>query len=93
MVVTINQLDRSLPDETVIIAHWSASEVDGEYSASSYGTQSFVRDADSPEFVPYADLTEEIVVGWLTLNEDLEANLLAQIDEQKNPTRANGVPW
>ena len=93
MVVTIKQLDRNLPDETVITVHWNASEVDGEYSYSSYGTQSFVRDADSPEFVPYADLTEEIVVGWLTLDEGLEAHLLAQIEEKKNPTSATGVPW
>jgi len=65
MNVTINQLERTTADDVVTIAHWSASVVDGDYSASAYGTQSFTRDADSPELVPFQDLTEETVVGWV----------------------------
>ena len=38
-------------------------------------------------------LTEATVIGWLTLDSGLEANLLAQIEEQKNPTSATGVAW
>jgi len=64
-----------------------------DYSASAYGTQSFTRDENSPAFIPFEDLTEEVVVGWLELNEGLEANLQAQIDEQKTPTTVSGVPW
>ena len=93
MVVTINQLERNTADDVVTTAHWNASEVDGDYSASAYGTQSFTRDSDSPTLVPFADLTEAVVVGWLTLDSGLEANLLAQVAEQKAPTAANGVPW
>ena len=93
MVVTINQLERNTADDVVTTAHWNASEVDGDYSARSYGTQSFTRDADSPTLIPYADLTEAKVVSWLTLDSGLEANLLAQVAEQKTPTAANGVPW
>jgi len=65
MEITINQLERTTADDVVTIAHWSASVVDGDYSASAYGTQSFTRDADSPELVPFEDLTEETVVGWV----------------------------
>ena len=65
MNVTINELERTTADDVVTIAHWSASVVDGDYSASAYGTQSFTRDADSPELVPFEDLTEETVVGWV----------------------------
>jgi hypothetical protein len=93
MVVTINQLERTTADDIVTIVHWNASEVDGDYSASTYGTQSFTRDADSPTLIPFADLTEANVVSWLTLDEGLKANLLAQIAEQKAPTAASGVPW
>ena len=56
-------------------------------------TTAHTRDADSPTLVAYADLTEATVVGWLTLDEGLEANLLAQIEEQKNPTSATGLAW
>ena len=93
MVVTINQLERTTADDVVTTAHWNASEVDGDYSASAYGTQSFTRDSDSPTLIPFADLTEANVVSWLTLDSGLEANLQAQIAEQKAPTAASGVPW
>jgi len=93
MDITVTQMERTTADDVVTTAHWNASVVDGDYSASSYGSQSFTRNEDSPTLVAYVDLTEEIVVGWLTLDEGLEANLLAQIAEQKAPTAANGVPW
>ena len=93
MEITINQLERTTADDVVTIAHWNASVVDGDYSARAYGTQSFTRDSDSPKLVPFADLTEAKVVKWLTLDEGLEAHLLAQIAEQKAPTAASGVPW
>ena len=93
MITTVTQMERTTADDVVTTAHWNASVVDGDYSARSYGSQSFTRDADSPTLVAYADLTEATVVGWLTLNEGLEANLLAQIEEQKNPTSATGVAW
>ena len=93
MITTVSQLERTTADDVVTTAHWNASIVDGDYSASSYGTQSFTRDSDSPTLVPFADLTEATVVGWLTLDEGLEANLLAQIAEQKTPTSTTGLAW
>ena len=93
MQVTINNLERNTADDTVITAHWSVNLTDGDYSASSYGSQSFTRDEDSPTFIKFADLTEADVVGWLTLDEGLEDNLQAQIDEQKAPTTVTGTPW
>ncbi len=93
MITNIVSMDRTTADGVVTTAHWNASVVDGDYSASAYGSQSFTRDSDSPTLVAYADLTEAKVVKWLTLDSGLEANLLAQIAEQKAPTAANGVPW
>jgi len=93
MIITINQLERNAADDTVVTAHWNASLTDGDYSASSYGSASFTRDEDSPTFIKFADLTEADVVGWLTIDEGLEANLQAQIDEQKAPTTVTGTPW
>ena len=93
MITTVTQMERTTADDVVTTAHWNASVVDGDYSARTYGSQSFTRDADSPTLVAYADLTEATVVGWLTLDSGLEANLLAQIEEQKNPTSATGVAW
>ena len=93
MIITINQLERNTADDSGVTAHWNASLTDGDYSASAYGSQSFTRDEDSPTFIKFADLTEADVVGWLTLDEGLEDNLQAQIDEQKAPTTVTGTPW
>ncbi len=92
MDVSINTLERSLPDNIVITAHWNAVIDDGDYSASAYGSQSFTRSEESPDFIPFDDLTEEMVLGWLELG-SLEDNLKAQITEQKTPTTAQSVPW
>jgi hypothetical protein len=98
---TISTLERELSDGGVIVAHWrcTASETVGEdtFSASSYGTCGFTYDASSPDFVPYDQLTEEQVLGWVWndgVDKDVtEAALQANIDAQITPTTADGVPW
>ena len=93
----ISTLERELADGGVIVAHWRATEVDGEYSATSYGTCGFTYDASSPDFTPYDNLTETQVLGWCWSNgvdkDGIEASLAAKIESDKNPTQANGVPW
>ena len=93
---TIATLERELSDGGVVVAHWRVSEVDGEFSASAYGTCSFTYDPSDPLFVPYDNLTEEVVLGWVWGEVDqaaTEAALAADIADQKNPTTADGVPW
>ena len=98
---TISTLERELSDGGVIVAHWrcTASETVGEdtFSASSYGTCGFAYDASSPDFVPYDQLTESQVLGWVWADgvdkDATETALQANIDAQKNPTTADGVPW
>ena len=91
---TITQLDRQTSNGFVTTAHWTASAVDGDYSASTYSTSSW---ADGTPTTPYADLTQATVLGWIWANgvdkEAVEASLQAQIDAQKNPVTATGVPW
>ena len=50
--------------------------------------------------VPYADLTPEQCVSWVQEKlggaekvAEIEAALQAQIDEQRAPSKAAGVPW
>ena len=94
---TISTLERELSDGGVIVAHWRATDVDGDYSASSYGTCGFTYDASASDFTPYDDLTEAQVLGWCWENgvdqDAIEASLAAKIETDKNPTQANGVPW
>ena len=94
---TISTMEHNVSDGGVIVAHWRVTEVDGDHSASSYGTCSFTYDASSPDFVLYADLTEEMVLGWCfdggVDQTAIEASLTANIAEQKNPTTETGKPW
>lgn len=93
---TITNLERNLSDGGVTVAHWRVTEVDGDYSASSYGTVGFTPDAGASDFVPYDNLTESDVLGWVWANVDqsaTEAALTADIEAQKNPVTADGMPW
>ena len=98
---TISTLEHNTADGGVIVAHWRVndSETVGEetFSSSAYGTCSFTPDASADDYVPYADLTEAVVLGWCWDNgvdqDAIEASLTANIEEQKNPTTEDGVPW
>jgi len=93
---TIGTLERNVADGGVVVAHWRASLVDGDFSASSYGTVGFTPDPSDSGFVAYDSLTEADVVGWVQAEVDkdaTEASLAAKIEADKNPTQAAGVPW
>lgn len=92
----IAQLDRETADGYVFTAHYTVEAADETYKAGAYGSIGF----EKPEtLVPYADLTEEVVVGWvkdqLTAEKvkEIEDALQSQLDEQKTPTKATGTPW
>jgi len=94
---TIATLERTLADGGVTVAHWRATDVDGDYSASSYGTCGFSPDPSDPSFVAYDSLTEAEVLQWCWDNgvdkDATEASLAAKIEADKNPVSAAGVPW
>jgi len=94
IVWNVSQLDRQTSNGFVTTAHWQANATDGDYSASVYSTCSW---SDGTATIPYASLTKETVLGWIWANgvdkDAVEASLLAQIELQKNPVTATGVPW
>jgi hypothetical protein len=91
---TITTLDRDVATGYVNCAHWTATATDGDYTASIYSTCSW---ADGTPTIPYADLTQETVLGWVWANgvskQATEDALAANIALQKNPTQASGTPW
>ena len=94
---TIGTLERELSDNGVVVAHWRASLVDGDFSASSYGTCGFTPDPSSSDWVDYDSITEELALSWCWSDgvdkDAIEASLAAKIEADKNPTQASGVPW
>ena len=93
----IAQLERETADGYVFTAHYTVDSNDGTYTAGAYGSLGFERPEE--DLIPFADLTEEIVIGWVKEKfgeekvAEIEAALQAQLDEQRQPTRASGLPW
>jgi myo-inositol-hexaphosphate 3-phosphohydrolase len=89
------QMDRLTSDGFVVTVHYTVNAVDGDYTASTYGTVGYTEQPDE-QYTPYAELTETQVVGWVqeSLGKDtVEASLAANIEAQKNPVQESGVPW
>ena len=95
----ISQLERQTADGFVFVSHWAVDAKSGDvvYSSGAYGSVGFER----PEnLIPFADLSEDEVIGWTkqALGGDekvaeIENALQKQLDEQRAPSVANGVPW
>jgi hypothetical protein len=92
----IANLERETSDGYVYTAHYTVNAADDTYSSGAYGSLGLER---GDTLVPFADLTEATVVGWvkekLTAEKvtEIEAVLQTQLDEQRQPTKAGGLPW
>ena len=94
----IAQMERHTSDEIVIVVHYTVAANDGTYASSAYGSVGL--EAPEGNVIPYSDLTPEVVIGWVQDKlggeekvADISAALQKQIDEQRTPTTAAGVPW
>jgi hypothetical protein len=95
----IANLERHTDSGIVYTAHWTVSATTEATSAGAYGSIGLEAPAEGDEVIPYEELTQEIVVGWVRdkLGEEqvasTEAALAAQIAEQLAPVKMSGVPW
>ncbi len=90
---TVSETNYEVANGYVFCAHWQATAVDGEHTASIYSTVSW--QAGTPT-VPYANVTMAEVLNWVWESVDKQATedaLAANIALQKNPTQASGTPW
>lgn len=89
---SIVNMERDTATGFVRVGHWVCNGVDGDFSGSVYASCSF----DGELTVPYESLTEATVLSWVWQSVDKEATeaaVAAQIEAQKNPISAAGVPW
>jgi shikimate kinase len=70
--------------------HWRVTGVKEDYSATNIGTQIVTLNPET-EFIPFDELTNEVVVGWTkeAMSEEqveaIEGSIASQIDELENP--------
>ena len=84
--------------EVVLNAGWRCNGTDGTYNATVYGTCSFPQPETGGAFTPYADLTQDQVLGWCWSNgvdkTATEANIDQQIQYQIDPPVIQPpLPW
>jgi len=80
---TINSM-YTLPNPTgyVVNVLFTVSGTDGQNAAEIDGNISFTPEANQPNYVPYDQLTEAEVMGWINEATDNQANYYANIDGQ-----------
>lgn len=90
---SIVNMERDTATGFVRVGHWVCNGIDGDFSGSVYSTCSFEGELS----VPYEQLTEATVLSWVWASgvdkEATEAAVAAQIEAQKNPKVAAGLPW
>jgi hypothetical protein len=84
----------------VVNALWTLTGVDGQYTASIGGNTQFT--VQEGTFVPYLDLTPEIVIGWVQTAlgpqgvSNFEACVQGQLNSMINPPvspQNTPLPW
>ena len=95
----VNTLQRELADGYVNKVIYRVKGTDGTYSTRATGEV----DLEKPDtLVPYKDLTQETVIGWVkTKLEAQETGTIAKIEKaiddnitlQKTPVHGVGTPW
>ena len=95
----INTLHHELADGYVYKVLFRVEGTDGIYKF----TATSGIDLPKPDtLIPYSDLTEEIVLGWVKAKLDadkagtvaaIETEIENKVNEQKTPTTGKGTPW
>jgi len=91
----IANLDREVATGKVTTVHYTVDLTDDTYNAGAYGSIG----VDGEIAVPFKDLTEATCIQWVTdqLGEEklqeIGAALREQIENQRAPKVASGLPW
>jgi hypothetical protein len=97
---TINSMyTLDTPDPGYVVnVLWTVTGVDGQYTAEIGGNTTFNSADQVGPVVPYADLTPEIVLGWIPANQidSAQACVQGQLDSMANPPvspQNTPLPW
>lgn len=87
------------PDPNYVVnALWQVTGVDGEYTAKIDGNTTFDSSQQQGDVIPYDQLTEAIVIGWIPayVIESAQANVQGQINSMITPPvspQNTPLPW
>ena len=84
----------------VVQAQYTVDGTDGTYSGTISSIAQFTVNPEQTDYVPYDQLTEALILGWIKAEPNTEINMEAcvqgQIDAQRNPPvvpQNTPLPW
>lgn len=100
-VDSMNARDEGDLENAVVQVYWTKTGVDEDGVEGSCPGESTFSTANiaAEEFIPFDELTEEIVIGWIqsTINpsyhEGIDEQIQTSIDRNRNPIKNLGLPW
>jgi len=96
--MTVSPQPISGENQVVINAGWRCNGTEGNLSSSIYGTSSFPEPSTGGQFTPYAQLTQDQVLGWCYANgvnqSEIEASVTQAVNDLANTSVTNPpLPW
>jgi hypothetical protein len=87
--------------DSVIQVYWSVTGKDANNVTGTFDGATPFSSVGQENFVPYEDLTEEIVIGWIQEEvnarfgymDHIDRTIQRKIDEKVNPQVEQDLPW
>lgn len=100
MKVRSKDIDGTIYDETVVQTYWEKTGTDENGNTGMFaGATPFDYNPESSTFIPFSDLTEEIIIGWIQsvvvgrYEDHINEQIQKEIDEKANPIIEPILPW
>lgn len=96
-VTTLKKMDTPQQSDVVVQAYWTktGTDIQDGLFASFNGVTSFTLNSNEP-FIPFEELTEAIVLGWIqaaTINEEDAMNSIIQQQINDQRSIVTRMPW
>ena len=103
----VENMQHNDSDGGVVSVYWTctAKNDGGPEMANDGGKLHLAYDASAPDYIPYDNLTEDTVLGWvyssLCVGDEtpeeakarVEARLVTKVNSVITPTISDGLPW
>lgn len=88
-IQTKKSVDTDVAKNMIVQVYWTKTGTDGEHNGSFKGTTSFTRESVDASFVPFDELTDDIIISWIknvvtgSYEELVNARILSEIDKKR----------
>ena len=96
----IYNLKRTIADGLVTTITYGCESEHENVSSRKIGDLTITGSPEEPNFIPYEELTSEIVLGWVTSSIDTDAvettnsaSIAQNVEALAAITEVNGTPW